>query len=174
VSWVERHIAEYGGDASRIVLMGHSAGAYMATMLIADPRYLARAKADPARIVGVIALAGPYDLAPNTPSLHAIFAAPYTASDWQVTARQHRAAPPTLLLHGSDDRLVRSRVSEQFDAQLRALGTDSTLREYPHCDHVCPLAALSVPARKRAPVLADVAAFLDRLSARRPGLLPPS
>ncbi len=33
VVWVHRHIAAYGGDPDRIFLMGHSAGAQIATML---------------------------------------------------------------------------------------------------------------------------------------------
>ena len=174
VAWVQQHIADYGGDATRIVLMGHSAGAHMAAMLVADPQYFQRARVDAARIAAVIGLSGPYDLTPNSPMLHDIFGAPYTAHDWQVTARQTQRAPPMLLIHGLGDRVVLSRVSEQFAAQLRSLGGEVTLREYPHCDHVCPLAALSVPARKRAPALADVASFLEQLSARLPGSRPPS
>jgi acetyl esterase/lipase len=165
VAWVQAHIADYGGDARRIVLMGHSAGAHMASLLVADPRYLKAANVDAARIVGLIGLSGPYDLTPNTDALHLIFAAPATASEWQPVAQQRRAAPPTLLIHGVDDELVRSIVSENYAAQLRALGTDVTLRLYTHCDHICPMAALSVPARRRAATLADVAEFLRRLSA---------
>jgi acetyl esterase/lipase len=168
VHWVQQHIAQYGGDAQRLVLMGHSAGAYMASMLLADAQYLQRADVDPKRIVGLIALSGPFNLTPNTASLNAIFAPPYSVADWRVTARQQHAAPPTLLLHGLDDQLVLSAVSERFATQLRALGSEVTLKLYAHCDHVCPLAALSVPARHRATTLADVTVYLNSLSRKRP------
>jgi acetyl esterase/lipase len=164
VYWVQQHIAEFGGNAQRIVLMGHSAGAYMASMLLADAQYLRRARADSDRIVGLIALSGPFNLTPDTPSLNAIFASPYSVADWRVTAQQKRAAPPTLLIHGLDDRLVQSAVSERFATQLRSLGSDVTLKLYARCDHVCPLAALSVPARRRATSLADITVFLNSLS----------
>ncbi len=38
--WVHDHIAEYGGDPSRILVMGHSAGAQLAALLCTDERYL--------------------------------------------------------------------------------------------------------------------------------------
>jgi len=40
VRWAQTHAAEIGGDLDRIVLAGHSAGAYNAAMLALDPRWL--------------------------------------------------------------------------------------------------------------------------------------
>src|SRR4051812_19601977 len=38
--WVHDHIAEYGGDPDRILVMGHSAGAQLAALICTDDRYL--------------------------------------------------------------------------------------------------------------------------------------
>lgn len=38
--WVHEHIAEYGGDPNRILVMGHSAGAQLAALISVDERYL--------------------------------------------------------------------------------------------------------------------------------------
>ena len=38
--WVHDHIAEYGGDPNRILVMGHSAGAQLAALISIDDRYL--------------------------------------------------------------------------------------------------------------------------------------
>ena len=38
--WVQKHIAEYGGDPRRVLVGGHSAGAQLASILCTDDRYL--------------------------------------------------------------------------------------------------------------------------------------
>jgi acetyl esterase/lipase len=40
VHWVHDHIAQYGGDPNRILVMGHSAGAQLAALISIDDRYL--------------------------------------------------------------------------------------------------------------------------------------
>src|SRR5215470_1550550 len=40
IRWVHDHIAEYGGDPNRLLIMGHSAGAQLAALLCTDDRYL--------------------------------------------------------------------------------------------------------------------------------------
>lgn len=61
VRWAKAHVADFGGDPARIVLMGHSAGAYIAAMLAVDDRWL---KEDRRAVRGFVGLAGPYDFAP--------------------------------------------------------------------------------------------------------------
>jgi len=43
VKWVAAHISDYGGNPQRIFLMGHSAGAHLAELINADPRYFKEA-----------------------------------------------------------------------------------------------------------------------------------
>ena len=38
--WMEKHIAEYGGDPTRVLVGGHSSGAQLAAILCTDDRYL--------------------------------------------------------------------------------------------------------------------------------------
>jgi acetyl esterase/lipase len=165
VAWIERHAAEFGGDPRRMVLMGHSAGAHMAAMLALNPTYLDRAGADPAHIIGLIGLSGPYGLTPNTAALNDIFRAPFTPYDWQVLSYVSSHAPPALLLHGDADRLVAVSNTEALAAALRAHYDAVRTVIYRGRGHVDLLAALSLPARLRAPVLRDIAAFMQRLSA---------
>src|SRR5579883_184201 len=40
IRWVHDHIAEYGGDPTRLFIMGHSAGAQLAALICIDDRYL--------------------------------------------------------------------------------------------------------------------------------------
>lgn len=63
VRWVRDHIAEYGGSPHRIVLMGHSAGCHIASMVGLDPRPLAKVGLTPAVLRGVVCWSGgAYDL----------------------------------------------------------------------------------------------------------------
>jgi arylformamidase len=40
IRWVHEHIAEHGGDPTRLLVMGHSAGAQLAALVSIDERYL--------------------------------------------------------------------------------------------------------------------------------------
>jgi acetyl esterase/lipase len=63
VRWVHDHIAEYGGDPKKVVLMGHSAGCHLVSLATLDPKYLAAVKLTPADVRGVVAWSGgAYDL----------------------------------------------------------------------------------------------------------------
>ncbi|RYH05751.1 MAG: alpha/beta hydrolase, partial [Alphaproteobacteria bacterium] len=59
VHWLIEHVAEFGGDPSRIALAGHSAGAYNAVMLALDAHYHLGGN-----LKAVAGLSGPYDFYP--------------------------------------------------------------------------------------------------------------
>ncbi len=64
IAWVHSHAAEYGGDPDRIVIMGHSAGCHLVTLVALDPEPLAKAGLKPSVLRGVVAWSGGmYDLA---------------------------------------------------------------------------------------------------------------
>jgi acetyl esterase/lipase len=164
--WVSDHAAEYGGDPGRIVLMGHSAGAYNAIMLALASEYLRNAGVDARAIRGAAGLAGPYDFLPF--DVDATRDAFGQAPDPQVTqpVRFARAdAPPLLLLWGEDDTTVGPRNLESLARVQRAAGGSVETKTYEHVDHVGILLALSRPFRGRAPVLDDVIAFAQRVTA---------
>jgi acetyl esterase/lipase len=163
--WAHDNAARFGGDSAKLFVMGHSAGAHQAALLALDPRYLEAVGGQRRWIRGLIGLSGPYALVPDTDLLRSIFAAPYTPGDWQAVAHVTAAAPPALLAHGESDGIVWIAHSEALETALRAAGVDVTLRRYAHRNHADTVAALSVPARGRAPALADIRAFVERISA---------
>lgn len=63
VNWVHEHIAEHGGSPNRIVLMGHSAGCHIVSMVGLDGRSLAKVGLTPEVLRGVVCWSGgAYDL----------------------------------------------------------------------------------------------------------------
>ena len=59
-AWVKRHIAEYGGNADRVFVIGYSAGGILRPCSSTDPRYLAAHKLSPRDIRGVVPVSAFY------------------------------------------------------------------------------------------------------------------
>lgn len=163
--WVNDNAGAHGGDGRRVVLAGHSAGAYNAMMLVLAGDYLRAAGVDAATVRGAIGLAGPYDFLPfDVDATRDAFA---QAPDPQLTQPVHFAradAPPLLLLWGEADATVGPRNLESLARAQRAVGGAVETKIYPGIDHVEIMLALSRPFRDRAPVLGDVVAFARRVT----------
>lgn len=162
--WTFDHVDEYGGDPQRVFLVGHSAGAQIATLLATDAHYLATEDLSPRDFAGVVAIAGPYDFLPLTdPKLIEVFG---PEKDWgasQPIRFVHVGEPPFLLLQGDSDRVVLPRNSTATDAALRAAGGEVRLIQYHGIGHFRILAALRYPAL--GPTLGDVTSFIEQTPA---------
>lgn len=58
VAWVFKHIEEFGGNAHKIFLSGHSAGGYLVMMVTLDKKYLRHYGIDANQIAGLIPFSG--------------------------------------------------------------------------------------------------------------------
>lgn len=165
VRWTHDNAARFGGDPDRIVLAGHSAGAYIAAMLALDQRYLARAGAPISAIKGMAGISGPYDFYPFDvkASIDAFGQAPDPAMTQPVSFAR-KDAPPLLLLHGDKDTTVKPRNTISLSEKLRALGARVETKFYPGVTHVPPLLALSPALRGKVSTRADVCAFAKRVT----------
>jgi len=163
VAWAHAKAAEFGGDPRRLFLMGHSAGAQIATLLALDPEYLRAAGLAPARdVCGVIGLAGPYDFLPAAASdVKAIFGPEATWPRSQpinyVTAR----APQMLLLAGKADRTVDPDNTLRLAARLRAAGASVHAELDPGVGHIAVIAAFSDWLSYLAPVRERTLGFVS-------------
>lgn len=163
VRWTQAHAENYGGDPQRIVLAGHSAGAYIAAMLAVDERWLGEIRA---AVRGLVGLSGPYDFTPgDSPETERAFGRwPNPA---EIAPIEHAGAgdPPALLLHGADDTVVKPYLSEALALSLTNAGVPAETRLYEGVAHAGVVTAIARPLRGKAPVLADMAAFVQRVAA---------
>jgi acetyl esterase/lipase len=160
VAWVEHHAQEFGGDPHHIVLMGHSAGGHTAAFLAFNHEFLHSFGADPHDIAGLVGLSGTYVLVPEANEERATFPPPFTENDWQPIRFVDASAPPTLLLHGMDDKEVFPREAiELRDVMLRD-HLRVELHLYPHRGHGDTVASFAPMARWRTPALQETLEFI--------------
>ncbi|WP_418939731.1 alpha/beta hydrolase [Paraburkholderia bryophila] len=162
VRWARDHAAEFGGDPSRIFLMGHSAGAHIVMLLATDGRYLAAQQMSKSDLSGVIGLAGPYDFLPlHDATLEDIFPRALRAASQPINFVQGDE-PPMFLAAGERDTTVDPGNTDRLAAKLRLAGDKEVeVKHYPRVGHALLVGAIAGPLRGFAPVLDDSAAFIN-------------
>lgn len=161
VKYVRAHATEWGGDPNNIYLLGHSAGAHIATMLALDNEYLQQVGGDSRWLRGVIGLAGPYDFIPFVHDyMHDLFGPETNYPHSQPINFARVDAPPLLLLHGLADTNVLSRNTINLVAAMQQHNGNVQAHYYAGVNHTDIIAALSIPARNRAPTLVDIKKFI--------------
>ncbi|MFN0264373.1 alpha/beta hydrolase [Tepidamorphus sp. 3E244] len=168
VAWARNNAAEIGGDPDRIVLAGHSAGAYNAAVLAYDQRWLDAAGVPRSAIRGFVGLAGPYDFLPLKD--RATIRTFTHVQDLQATQPINfvdSSDPPAILIHGSSDKIVHPTLhSDSLSRELMQAGVGVDVLHYPGIGHAGLLTTLALPLRWRANTLDDAAAFIARHVAR--------
>jgi acetyl esterase/lipase len=162
VAWAKAHVARYGGDPNRIVLCGHSAGAYIAAMLSLNRRWLNNENLDPRRdIAAWIGLAGAYDFLPlRSTVLKAIFGPPEDWFQTQPIAHATGEGPPALLATGRHDKIVDPGDTMRLARRVRAAGGEAEVIIYSKLSHKSILAAFARPLSFLSPVVSDISDFV--------------
>jgi acetyl esterase/lipase len=162
VAWVHANAARFGGDPHRLFLMGHSAGAQIATLLALDPEYLRAAGLAPERdVCGVIGLAGLYDFLPAaSDGVKAVFGPEAAWPRSQPINYVTPQAPKMLLLAGQSDRTVDPSNTLRLAARLRAAGDSVQAELDPGISHRAIIAAFSDLLSFLAPVREQTLSFI--------------
>jgi acetyl esterase/lipase len=161
--WTAAHAHEFGGDRERLYLMGHSAGAHLAALVTLNTGYFAATGQPAPRIAGVIGLSGPYDFLPLLEvDVQDMFGPPPLYPQSQPINFLRADAPAMLLVHGLGDDTVWPKNSRNLASALSALNVPVTLKLYPKLSHADTVAALTTLLRGRAPILADITAFIGQ------------
>lgn len=165
IARIRTDVARFGGDPDRIVLAGHSAGAYNVVQVALERRWLEQADVPGSAIRGVVGLAGPYDFHPFTSeATQLIFATAGAGPESQPVNHARPDAPPMLLVHGEEDTLVRPRNTLALAESLSAVGAPVETAFYPGHDHNAPLLSLASPWRRRRDLAARVTEFAQRVT----------
>jgi acetyl esterase/lipase len=159
-NWAIAHATEHGGDASRMLLSGHSAGAYNAVTLALDPERFG-APALRGRIKGVAGLSGPYDFYPFDvrESIDAFGQAENPEMSQPVNLVTPDA-PPMFLAHGDKDTLVGKHNTRNLAQRLRVAGVAVTEIHDPELGHAGTLLNMMGPFRRRSEIWGKLAGFL--------------
>jgi arylformamidase len=112
LAWVWRNVARYGGDPSRIALVGHSAGGHLATMLLCC-RWKEVAADLPAQPVsGALSISGLYDLEPLRHT-------PFIQGDLKLTPNSVARLSPAFFTRPKGPKLYAAVGLDESDEFLR-------------------------------------------------------
>lgn len=127
LAYAQQHAAEWGGDPHRFVLMGHSAGAHLVSLVSASPTIAASQGAQP--WLGTVALdSAAYDVAAIMQRQHhrfydRVFGADPSAWAADSPTTQLSARIPPFLGVCSSRREDSCPAAQQFVAKAQSLGT---------------------------------------------------
>jgi acetyl esterase/lipase len=172
IRWTRAHADDLGVDPDRIVLWGSSAGAHLALLAAGTPGLDAfegpadeGAGEESTAVAAVVAVHAPTSFSVGerqygaTPAAALMGAAATEEAARTAGPLSYASAefPPTLLLHGTEDRVVHHSASLQMFDALRAVHAPVDM----HLFHGCAHGFAAMPSM-RAAVVAEAATFLDR------------
>jgi acetyl esterase/lipase len=163
VAWLVEHASDFAVDDNAVFVMGHSAGAHIAALIALDGTYLDAWGLPASKIRGLIGLSGPYDFLPiESGYLLDVFPAESRERSQPINFVSAEA-PPTLLIHGTEDSTVRIANSRELHQQLRVHGVTVELKAYDGVGHARVVAAIAPPLGFLGDTLADSVAFIKRV-----------
>lgn len=173
VRWAHDNAARYGGDTNRLFVMGHSAGAYNAAMLVTDETYLKAVGGSRQWLKGMIGLAGPYDFLPFTDAdIIDMFGQPSGFEATQPINHVDGKNPPLLLMHGQDDVSVFIKNTINLANKVKAAGGPVETVYYPTLSHSWIVATLSTTLQYQSDVMPYTKDFILRKSGLKPDVEP--
>ena len=177
IRWLVENADRLGYDAERIVLMGHSAGAYNAVMLGLDRQWLGREGLGDATIDGVVGLAGPYDFYPfEGEGAKIAFGNVADPAVTQPIDAVRGDAPPMLLVTGDADTTVDPVNSSRLADAITAAGGKARAVSLEGVGHAKIVMMFAQPFDRDTRMADAVMPFIEQVfaSPRRPASPPSS
>lgn len=161
IAWLQKNHEEYISHVERIYLMGHSAGAHIASLLTTNEQYLNKAEVNTENLAGFIGLAGPYNFLPlKSNKLKKIFPEKIRTSSQPIKYIDGNEMP-ILLLHGKKDTTVLPKNSESLAEKIKSKNGNVTLRLYENTNHTKIIAPFIRGFEDSAPTVRDIVSFIN-------------
>jgi acetyl esterase/lipase len=175
IAWVNKEIIKYGGDPKRIIIAGHSAGAYIAAMLTVNPAYLRAANVPDGTIKAALTFSGAYDFWDDQQKanggfigadIQEVMGAAETAAQTQpiryIQSNTNKTAAPFVMVHGSKDDLLNIAQAKSMKTKLETAKIPVTFLEYDMA-HATTILAMGKSLRGLGSTFLDVRAELQKL-----------
>lgn len=161
--WVHSHIAEFGGDARRLFVGGHSAGAQLASRIALDSAPLGKLGLSPRIFSGVVSVSGAgldladektYELGASRKFYDKRFG---DVADWKTIASPvsfaRPGAPPFLILYAGGEKKPLQRQAHRLGDVLSNQGISNRVVVVPGQSHARMVLTLSRPDKTSAPTV---------------------
>ncbi|MCK6440071.1 MAG: alpha/beta hydrolase, partial [Planctomycetes bacterium] len=136
-AWVHTNIAQYGGDNTRMMVCGHSAGGHVAGLLAVEPGYLRKHDLEASNVIkGLIGFSGVYDIPKDMEAtldkeradkLSRVFPNTQEARDKGSPVKHaSKDDPPALLIYGENDTETLDVCAEAFAKALKDAGVEAS------------------------------------------------
>lgn len=164
-AWVQKHIAERGGDPAKVFLGGHSAGAYLSSLVGMDERLLKKYGLGQDAIAGLIPVSGQMLTHFTVRKERGLDANTIVADEAAPIYYTRKNTPPFLILFGDHDWPARWEENLYFAAAMKAAGNERvTIRQFPDRTHGSMAGKMSEPGDPVARAMID---FIQKTSAER-------
>ena len=131
VSWVFKTIENYGGNKKLIFVSGHSAGAYLGTIITMDKSYLAKYNIDPMEIAGLISFSGQAITHFTIRKEQGIKSTQPTIDKYAPILYVREDTPPMLLITGDREMELLGRYEENaYFLRMMKLNNNKVTRLY--------------------------------------------
>lgn len=131
VAWVFNTIEKYGGNKKLLFVSGHSAGAYLSTIITMDKSYLARYNIDPMEIAGLISMSGQAITHFTIRKEQGIKSTQPTIDKYAPILYVREETPPILLITGDREMELLGRYEENaYFLRMMKLNNNKDIRLY--------------------------------------------
>ncbi|MFL5245043.1 MAG: alpha/beta hydrolase [Gemmataceae bacterium] len=151
-AWTRRHAHDWGGDAERIFLGGHSAGSHLAAVVATNPCYLASEGLTLANVRGVVAFSGFYQIGINVRVLGVEYV--FEGMDKKAISPIKWVGielPPFLLLCAAKEVWYLREPTKAFHRKLIQAGNQSELFIVPGERHYGQILNIEAPDSPQGP-----------------------